>query len=400
MSSNDRVLVLGGNFAGLTAALSVKRALGDNVDVTVVSLSDRFQFTPSFIWIPFGKRAANEVVFPLANTFEAHGIEFVHGAATKIDPESRQVETSKGSYAYDYLVVATGYRNDFDVVPGLGPGSNAYSITYLDGAIEAAAGWARFLNDPGPLVICATQGAACFGAAYEFAFNAAYQLRKHKLRVPIAYISAEPFPGHFGIGGLPGGEKLLALFFKQQRIDGLFDVATEEVAPGELRLADGRSLPFKYAMVVPPFLGAELVKASGLGNARGFIEVKDTYQTLAHPNVYAVGAATAVNAPWHSTNAVGVPKTGFPAETMARVAAKNIAAQIRGQQPTTEENFADIPAVCVMDAGNNGVVILADRMLPPRKRGLLIPGPHSHAAKLAFEKYFLWKARHGYVQLP
>jgi sulfide:quinone oxidoreductase len=53
-----------------------------------------------------------------------------------------------------------------------------------------------------------------------------------------------------------------------------------------------------------------------------------------------------------------------------------------------------------MDAGNNGVMILADRMLPPRKGGLLIPGPQSHAAKLAFEKYFLWKTRHGHVQLP
>jgi sulfide:quinone oxidoreductase len=54
----------------------------------------------------------------------------------------------------------------------------------------------------------------------------------------------------------------------------------------------------------------------------------------------------------------------------------------------------------VMDAGNNGVIILADKMLPPRKHGLLIPGPQAHAMKLGFEKYFLWKARHGYVQLP
>jgi len=53
-----------------------------------------------------------------------------------------------------------------------------------------------------------------------------------------------------------------------------------------------------------------------------------------------------------------------------------------------------------MDAGNNGVVILADKMLPPRKHGVMIPGPQSHAAKIAFEKYLLWKARHGYVKLP
>jgi sulfide:quinone oxidoreductase len=398
--AHKKVLVLGGNFAGLTAALSVKRDLGSDVDVTVVSKSDRFQFNPSFIWIPFGKRTASEVVFPLANTFESHGVEFVHGEATKIDPESQRVETSEGAFEYDYLVIATGYLNDFDIVPGLGYGGNAYSITYLDGAVEAAEGWARFLNDPGPVVVAATQGAACFGAAYEFVFNVAYHLKRHRLKVPLAYVSAEPFPGHFGIGGLPGGEKLLGMFFKRQRIDGIFDVAMDEVAPGEIRLADGRTLPFKYAMVVPPFVGADVVKFSGLGNPKGFIEVRDTYQTLSHPNVYAVGVATAVSAPWQSANAVGVPKTGFPAETMARVAARNIASQIRGDEPSEEENFGDIPAVCIMDAGNNGVVILADRMLPPRKRGVMIPGPQSHAAKLAFEKYFLWKARHGYVRLP
>ena len=53
-----------------------------------------------------------------------------------------------------------------------------------------------------------------------------------------------------------------------------------------------------------------------------------------------------------------------------------------------------------MDAGNNGVIILADKMLPPRKHGVLIPGPQAHAMKLGFEKYFLRKARHGYVPLP
>ena len=85
---------------------------------------------------------------------------------------------------------------------------------------------------------------------------------------------------------------------------------------------------------------------------------------------------------------------------MAHVAAHNIAAPIRGVQPASHKTFGDIPAVCVMDAGNNGVIILADKMLPPRKHGVLIPGPQAHAMKLAFEKYFLWKARHGYAGLP
>ena len=65
-----------------------------------------------------------------------------------------------------------------------------------------------------------------------------------------------------------------------------------------------------------------------------------------------------------------------------------------------KKDFADIPAVCIMDAGNNGVLILADKMLPPRKHGVLLPGPQNHWFKLGFEKYFIWKMRNGKVTLP
>jgi hypothetical protein len=58
------------------------------------------------------------------------------------------------------------------------------------------------------------------------------------------------------------------------------------------------------------------------------------------------------------------------------------------------------PRRCLIVAGNNGVIIMADSMLPPRKHGVLVPGPQFHAMKIAFEKYFLWKARPGYVNLP
>ena len=91
-------------------------------------------------------------------------------------------------------------------------------------------------------------------------FNVAYHLKKQKLKVPVSYVSAEPFAGHFGIGGLPGGEKMLEMFFKHTKIQGIFDVAMEEIVPGEIRLTDGKKIPFRYAMVVPPFVGADVVE--------------------------------------------------------------------------------------------------------------------------------------------
>jgi NADH dehydrogenase FAD-containing subunit len=401
--SRKKVLVLGGNFGGLTAALTVKHELNGDVDVTVVSASDEFLFTPSLIWVPFGKRTRADITFKVGPTFEDHDVEFVHAEATAVDPEARRVETTAGPQDYDYLVIATGYRNRFDVIPGLGEGGNAFTITTLEDAIHAGEGWRRFREEPGDVVIGATQGAGCFGAAYEFLFNTSHQLKKAGLRdrVKLTYVSAEPFLGHFGIGGLPHGETLLGMFLKKERIDAVLGTAMDHVDEGRLVLADGRALDFGYAMVVPPFFGQEVVlRTPKIADDNGFVRVRDTYQSEAYDDVYAVGVAAAVDVPWQTPTPVGIPKTGFPTEQQARVAAANVAAQVRGEAPSAHKAFGDIPAVCVMDAGNNGVIILADKMLPPRKHGVLIPGPQAHAMKLGFEKYFLWKMKHGRVLLP
>jgi sulfide:quinone oxidoreductase len=397
-----KVLVLGSNFGGLTAALAVKHELHGDVDVTVISPSDLFVFNPSLIWLPFGKRSPQDLSFPVTPTLEHHGIEFVHHAAESIDSTARTVSAGGQSYPYDYLVIATGYRNDFDVAPGLGPGGNAVTITTLEDAVHAGERWKALLDDPGPVVVAATQRASCFGAAYEFLFNAAYHLKRAKLKgkVPLTYVTSEPFLGHFGIGGLPHGEQLLGMFLKMEGITAITDASIEYVDTDVVHLQDGQDVPMRYSMVIPPFLGQQVVKDSGLSDARGYVSVRPTYQSMDHDDIYAVGIAAAVTVPWQTSTPVGIPKTGFPTETMAHVAASNIASQVRGVEPKEKKEFKDIMAVCVMDAGNNGVIILADKMLPPRKHGVLIPGPQAHAMKVAFEKYFLWKARNGYVQLP
>jgi sulfide:quinone oxidoreductase len=397
-----KVVVLGSNFGGLTAALAVKHELEGDVDVTVVSPSMHFLFNPSLIWMPFGKRDREDVTFPVAPTFEEHGIDFVHAAATGIDLAAKKVTYGDGTTIdYDYLVIATGYHNKEDVVPGFK--ENAFTITTLDEAERAHMAWLRYLENPGDIVVAASQSAGCFGAAYEFLFNTAYQLKKHKLRdtVNLTYVTSEPFLGHFGIGGLPHGEQLLGMFLRKEGIDSRINVGIDHIDDGAMVLDGGERLPFAFTMVVPPFLGQDFLKdVDGIADEKGYVRVRDTYQVVGHDEVYAVGVAAAVDVPWQTPTPVGIPKTGFPTEVMAHTAASNIAAQVRGEPPSESKGFGDIKAVCVMDAGNNGVIILADKMLPPRKHGVLIPGPQAHLMKLGFEKYFMWKSRHGYVNLP
>ena len=113
-------------------------------------------------------------------------------------------------------------------------------------------------------------------------------------------------------------------------------------------LADGAKHEFAYAMIVPPFVGQEVIaRTPAIADDKGYVKVRDTYQTETYDDVYAVGIAAAVNAPWQTPVAVGIPKTGFPTERMAHVAARNIAAQIRGEQPTAHEGVRRHPGgVC------------------------------------------------------
>ena len=399
----EKVIVLGSNFAGLTAALAVKQELHGDVDVLVVSPSDRFLFNPSLIWLPFGKRNPQDITFSLEPTFERYGVDYVNEPATTIDPDGKRVQVASGAwYDYDYLIVATGYRNDLDVVPGLR--DNAVTITTLAEAVRAGERWRRFREHPGDVVVAAAQGAGCFGAAYEFLFNVSYRLRRAGLKrqVKLTYVTAEPELGHFGIGGLPHGEALLRLFARKEHIETRLGVALDHVAEDALVLADGTELPSRYTMVIPPFLGQQVVAGTPalMPDEKGYVPVRSTYQSEKYDDVYVVGIAAKVPVPWQTAIPVGIPKTGYPTEVQAHVAAKNVAAQICGTAPVSERPFGDIPAVCVMDAGNNGVIILADRMLPPRKHAMLVPGPQAHAMKVAFEKYYLWKSRNGYVRLP
>lgn len=426
-TSPKHVIILGGSFAGLTAAYELKRELGDRVRVTVVDKNDQFVFIPSLIWVPFGWRTPDQISFPLKTAVERKGGEFRQAVATKIDPDTRTVEirptadpSRTETVGYDYLLIATGPHVQFDVVPGLGPhGGHTVSICTAEHATQAKTAWDEFLKNPGPVIVGATQGSACYGAAYEFVFNLEYALRRAKVRdkVSVTYVTSEPFPGHFGIGGLKHAQGMTEWFFRHMNIDWAVNAVMDKVTPGEAHFkagqlhhaADeqavddlaGKTLPFKYAMIIPPFLGAEVVRAAGLGNERGFVVTDDYFRHPKYPTVYAAGVAVAVTPPEKCEAGCSVPKTGYISEVMAHTAAKNIAADIDGK-PLTPKPQADIDAKCILDAGNQGIIMYTDRVYAPKRRKwqTLIPGPWAHWAKLAFEKYFLWKMRTGRVNWP
>ncbi|KIQ93936.1 NADH dehydrogenase-like protein [Anoxybacillus thermarum] len=397
------IIVVGGNFAGLTAALELKRKLGSGHQVTVISKSPVFVFIPSLIWVPFSEREIKDITLPVEPILSKANVKFIHAEALKVDPEKQKVETTKGTYSYDYLVMATGPDLAFDEVEGLGENSNVSCICHPKGAMETRKRWEEFVKNPGPVVIGAAPIAGCSGAAYEFLFNFEQQCRAAGIRdqVDITWVTPEPFLGHFGIEGIAGGEAMLKVFMKMLNIRYITNAAIKKVTGDEVILDDGRHLPYKFSMIMPAFYGAKVVRNSpGLGNQRGFIPVHDTYQHKVYPTIFAVGIAADYPVSFHTKVPLGMPKTGYPADESAKTAAENIVRLIRGEKVLKEKPMGKIPGLCIMDAGKKEVLIVTNSLLKPRKFAMLLPNPLYDIGKRLFEKYFMWKTKNGLSYLP
>ena len=410
MSTAQRVLVLGSSFAGMTAALELRKHLDDQHEIVVLDPREDFTFIPSLIWLPFGIRDAEDVTFPLQPLYDRKGIRFVAEAAARIDAVAHTVTTTSGEViSYDRLLVATGPRLAFERIPGLGPETgHTQSVCNLEHAEMARTAWEDFAKDPGPVVIGTAQGGSCFGASYEFLFNVHHRIRKAGLEdvAPVTFITAEPYLGHFGLGGVGDSSARVGKFLDRLGIEAVTNATIDEVRDGEIALAGGRTLPFAYSMIVPPFAGVDAVTSSeGLANPAGFVPIDDEFRHPELREVYAAGVATAIAPPEDTKVPAGVPKTGQMSETMAKVAAHNIAADIQGGARTTMP-IGDLSAICVLDAGNGGIVFKADHVLAhgryagdeePTAR--VMAGPQAHWAKLAFERYFLASRKRG-VTVP
>ncbi len=394
----DKIVVLGGSFGGLTTAFELKRLLGKRVEITVVCDQDKFVFIPSLPWVAMGWRKPEDIVLPLNKVLTPKGISFINEEAIGVDPDSSKVLTKTKELQYDYLVIATGPALVFSAVPGFGP-EEGYTecIFTLEQALRCNEAWKRFLEDPGPIVVGSVQGVSCFGPPYEYAFEVETELKKRKLRhkVPITFVTSEPYIGHFGIGGLGNSKRVMEDEFARREIKVITNTAVEEFTPQEVILKDGTKIPFKLAMFAPPMSGVKAVYH--LGNEKGFIPVDSNYRHKNYKNIFAVGVAVAMAPPEKTPIPTGLPKTGYMTVEMAKDAAKTIASDILGKAPPEVE---PVGAVCIMDMGNTAAMMIARPVTPPRQVSKLKSGIHYKWLKAAFEKYYLWKIKRGLTQLP
>ncbi len=393
-----KIVIIGGSFGGLTSAFELKRLLGKKADITLLCSQDKFVFVPSLPWVSMGWKRPEDITLSLDAILKPKGIKFIHEEAVGVDADASKVVTKSQEIPYDYLVIATGPELVFSAVPGLGPvGGHTECIFELDMALKTKEAWNRFLEDPGPIVVGSVQGVSCFGPPYEYAFEVDTELRRRKIRhkVPITFVTSEPYIGHFGIGGLKTSRRVLEDEFANRDIKIIANQAVEEFTPGEAKLKDGTKLPYKLSMFAPAFKGVSAV--APLGNPRGFIPVDKNYRHTKYSNILAIGVAMAIAPPEQTPVPTGVPKTGYMTVEMAKNAARTIVADIAGMPVSEPEPLG---VLCLVDLGDSAVLAKAKPLLPPRQEAVWKKGIIYKWAKHAFERYFLWKMKNGLTQLP
>ena len=261
------IVIVGAGLSGALMAYEMKEQMRREDRLTVVTKDPLYHFVPSNPWIPVGWRKREAVEVDLAPAFAKRGIAFKANPIAKIAPKDNTIGLADGSsLPYDYLIIATGPELAFDEVEGLGPDGFTASICHIDHAEKAAETFEAFCRNPGPVVIGAAQGASCFGPAYEFAFILETELRRRKLRdrVPMTFVTAEPYIGHLGLDGVGDTKGLLESELRDRHVKWITSARISKVEPGKMTVEevgdDGavkatRELPFGFSMILPAFRG-------------------------------------------------------------------------------------------------------------------------------------------------
>ncbi|OOZ37279.1 NAD(P)/FAD-dependent oxidoreductase [Solemya velesiana gill symbiont] len=400
------IVVLGAGTGGLPCAYELRESLGREHEVTVINERDYFQFVPSNPWVAVGWRDRSSITFDIRPHVERKGINFIAKRCDRIDADNNKLELDGGEVVeYDYLVIATGPRLAFEEVEGAGPiAGNTESICAVDHALDAYESYKKLLEDPGHVVIGAMPFASCFGPAYEFAFIMDSDLRKRKMRdrVPMTFVTSEPYIGHLGLGGVGDSKGFLESDLRNHHINWITNAKVIKVESGKMfveqfddsgHLIKEHELEFKYSMMLPAFKGVDAVaNVEDLCNPRGFVFVDSHQRNPTYQNIYSAGVCIAIPPVEATVVPTGAPKTGYMIESMVTAIVHNITDELNDRDLSTNATWN---AICLADMGDTGAAFVALPQIPPRNVAWFKKGKWVHMAKIAFEKYFIRKMKKG-----
>ena len=358
-----KVLILGGGFAGVEAAIFLRK---EQHEVTLISDREYMFIFPTSIWVPVGITSFDDVCIPLDELSKVHGFTWYKDAVKKIDIDAKTVLCEENSYGdYDYLVIAMGahkmtQKGIENTLSICGKPEDSIKIKEkLDELVEKRHGKIAMGFGGNPKDSSSVRG----GPGFELLFNVHNMLKKKGLRnnFELTFFAPMEKPGaKMGEQAL----EMMDVFFKRLNIKKQVGKKIKSFEEDGIVFEDDSKIDSDFVMFIPAGKGHEVVVSSGLPvSESGFVKVNDFCQVEGHENIFAIGDTAELEGPaWRA-------KQGHVAEVMARNTATNITKLEKGERDL-EGYSAHLNILCVMDTGNGAAFVYRND-----KKGYMIPMP-------------------------
>jgi sulfide:quinone oxidoreductase len=320
-----KLVILGHGTGGTIIATKMREKLPEREwDITVIDRDWQHHYQPGWIFIPFGIYTKEDCVKPRSK-FVPPGVNLVLDEIVGIDPEKRLVKTKQATFAYDWLVVATGCGINPEEVEGMlgeGWGKEIHNFYTLDGAL-ALHEKMKYFQKGRVVVNIAELPFKCPVAPLEFCFMADWFFDVHGVRNNVEIELVTPLPGAFT---KPQASAMLGSLAEEKnvKVTPNFQISGVDAGRKVITSYDGREVNYDLLVAVPPNFGAQCIIDSDMGDPMGYVETDhNTLKAKNFDRVYVIGDAA--NVP--------TSKAGAVAHYEADIVADNLMREIDEQPP-------------------------------------------------------------------
>lgn len=335
LGASKKVVVVGGGTGGATAAKYLRMA-DPTIEVTLIEANKHYYTCYMSNEVLGGDRTIDSIKFGYTGLGK-HGVKVVNDIVTSIDAKAKVVKTKGGkSFNYDRCIVAPGIDFKWDTIEGY----DAKVAETIPHAWKAGSQTVTLrkqleaMKDGGTVCICPpTNPFRCPPGPYERASQIAHYLKQHKPKSKVVILDPKPKFSKMGLF-TQGWKDLYGYGTENSMIDwhGTPKGSDDNVLTGidaKTRTATTGFNEVKADVlnVIPAQKAGAIAFAAGLTNDSGWCPINlHTFESTLHKDIHVIGDASI---------AKGMPKSGYAANSEAKVCAASVAALLNGQEPGT-----------------------------------------------------------------
>jgi len=328
-----RVVIVGGGYAGATAAKYLRLWSLGAIEVIVIEPNRQFVSCPLSNLVLGGSKTIDDLTFGYQMLQSNHGIRWVHDQVTAIDVDAKKIRMQRGELVYDRLIIAPGVDFIYDTLPMLQSAEAQQQVPHA-----WKAGWQTVnlrkqleaMPDGGVFVMNVPAAPyRCPPGPYERASQVAYYLKSHKSKSKVIVLDAN--------AEIISKKGLFTKVFNEMYA-GLVDYRPNNTlvdvdVAGKTVKTEFDAVRADVLNIIPPQRAGKPAQMAQLNNIdKRWCEVDFlTYESKLAPGIHVIGDAVAA----------ALPKSAHMATNQAKICANAIVQLMAGAEPDQAPVFAN-----------------------------------------------------------